>query len=479
MSELRVVRHGTAIADGERLVRRIDLAPHLGDPTPRAPGFSTASRRGDRIEIEMTDGSRDTVPASVLGPPRKPNLVIVGGPVMTSNGDADDRLGVIADGAIVCGGGRILWVGPRAELTATGLSLSGSDHIDSQGRLVTPGLVDCHAHPIFAGNRADEFARRAAGQNYREIAAAGGGIASTVRATRATGFEEHVELAFARMARAFAAGTTTCEAKSGYDLTVDGELRLLEIALTVDSLSPVDLVPTLLGAHALPPERADDRAGFVADVVERMIPAAASRSLAHAVDVYCDTGAFTLEETREILTAARDAGLVVRAHAGQFADLRAPQLVAELGGTSADHLEVISEAGISAMAHGGVVGVMLPGACVQLRMQPPPVSALRAAGVAMAIATDMNPGTSMGETLPLQMWLATTHYQMTVEEAWLGVTAHAARALARPDIGLLVPGAQADLVIWEAESPAEIPYRYDVHLARTVVKAGRVHSLAI
>ncbi len=402
-----------------------------------------------------------------------PELVVTGaGVLVTAEGSPGDPLGAIARGAVIAGGGRVLWVGREADLAGSGLDLSRARRIDAMGRLVTPGLVDCHAHPIFAGNRADEFARRARGESYREIAEAGGGIAATVRATRAASFDDHVALATARIERALAAGTTTCEAKSGYDLTVDGELRLLEIAQAVDAACAVDLVPTLLGAHALPPERAADRARFVAEVADEMVPAAAARGLARAVDVYCDEGAFTLEETRRILTAGRAAGLLVRAHAGQFADLGAPELIAELGGTSADHLEVVSPAGIAAMARAGVVAVMLPGACVQLRMQPPPVSALRAAGVAMAVASDMNPGTSMGETLPLQMWLAVTHYGMTVEEAWLGVTAHAARALGRPDVGRLSPGARADLAIWDAETPAEIPYRYDARLVHQVIKSG-------
>jgi imidazolonepropionase len=400
------------------------------------------------------------------------------GQLLTADGPDGEPLGTLRDATVVCRDGSIVWVGPAAGVEGCGVDLARARRIDAAGALVTPGLIDCHAHPIFAGDRADEFARRAAGQSYLEIAAAGGGINATLGPTRAASFEDLVASTSARMTRALHAGTTTCEAKSGYDLTTAGELRLLEVAREVDRNHPIDIVPTLLGAHLVPPERRDDRAGYVSDVVDSMIPAAAEGDLADAVDVYCDEGAFNLEETRTILTAARHAGLQVRAHVGQFADLGGAELLAELGGLSADHLEQVSEAGIAAMAAAEVVAVMLPGACVQLRMTPPPVEALRAAGVAMAVASDMNPGTSHCETLPIQMWLATTHYGMTVEETWLGVTRVAARALGRDDIGVIRPGAAADLVIWDADSPAEIPYRYGGNLARTVIKGGRPFALA-
>ncbi|HEY8143677.1 MAG TPA: imidazolonepropionase, partial [Kofleriaceae bacterium] len=318
-----------------------------------------------------------------------------------------------------------------------------------------------------------EFARRAAGQTYLEIARAGGGIAATVAATRAAHFDDLVALACARLDGALACGTTAMEAKSGYDLTVDGELRMLEAARAADSLHPIDLEPTLLGAHAVPAGR--DRGDYLREVCEQMIPLAAAAGLCRAVDVYCDEGAFTLEETRRVLEAARDAGLLLRAHVGQFADLGAAPLVAELGGISIDHVEQIAPEAMRALAAHSVVAVMLPGACVQLRLSPPPVAALRAAGIAMAVASDLNPGSSLCEALPVQMWLAATHYGMTVEEAWLGVTRHAARALGRADLGWLGPGSAADLVVWNAERPAEIPYRYGAgrSLVHQVVKSGR------
>lgn len=484
MAELRsieVARHGTALAvedeHGHRTVRRVDLVDVLGEPPGAATRrFAAARIEGDGAVVTFADGDEERLPASALVPPHLlPELVVTGaGQLVTCDGDGGDPLNIIADGAVICGAGRVLWVGPEDELSRSGFDLADTRRVDAGGRLVTPGLVDCHAHPIFAGNRADEFSRRARGEDYQSIAAAGGGINATLAPTRAASFDELVAGVCERAARALSWGTTTMEAKSGYDLTAKGELRLLEVALAADALQPVHLTPTLLGAHLVPAEYADDRDAYIAEICERMIPAAAKHALARAADVYCDEGAFSLDETRRILACAERAGLPVRAHVGQFADLGAAELLAELGALSADHLENVSDTGIRALAAAGVVAVMLPGACVQLRMQPPPVAALRAAGVPLAVASDLNPGTAHSETLAVPMWLATTHYGMTVEEAWLGVTTHAARALARQDLGLLAPGACADLVIWDAEIPADIPYHFGVNLASIVIKHGRI-----
>ena len=483
VERIDVVRRGTALRVGfasgvERLVRRCDLVSVLGQPNPARSRFGGARvvDGGDAIEVDLRPSGiveRIATRHLVSGGSAVEIIVKTRGLVMTLDGEG---LGLIERGAVALGGGRVLWVGPADEVDRSGLEVGRALRIDAEDRLVTPGLIDCHAHPVFAGDRAQEFAARAAGQSYLEIARAGGGIAATVQPTRAASFDELVALASARVARSLAAGTTTMEAKSGYDLTVDGELRLLEAALAVDSLSPVDLVPTLLGAHVVPPERAGDRDGYVADVAGPMVARAAQGGLAVAVDVYCDEGAFTREESRRVLEAARAAGRRVRAHVGPVADLGAAQLVAELGGVSADHLEHVSPEGMRAMAAHAVTAVMLPGACVQLRLAPPPVAALRAAGVALAIGSDLNPGSSNCETLPVQMWLATTHYGMTVEEAWLGVTRHAARVLARPDLGVLSPGAAADVVVWDAAHPADVPYRYGggSSLVRQVIKAGRL-----
>lgn len=374
-------------------------------------------------------------------------------------------LGMIDRGAIGIADGKVAWVGPDGERPRA------EREVDVDGRLVTPGLVDCHTHAIFAGDRANEFALRAEGKSYLDIAKAGGGIAATLGPTRAATDGELVALMEARLDRALAGGTTTIEIKTGYELTVEGELRLLRCIAAAQQKRSQRLVPTLL-AHLVPPERVDTRDAYVTELCTQLIPRAATDRLARSVDVYCDDGAFTLDETRKILRAARGAGLAVRGHVGQFADLGAAEAIADLGALSADHVEQISDAGIAALARAGTVAVMLPGACVQLRLPVPPVDKLRKAGVSIAIATDMNPGSSNCETLAIQMWLATTHYGMTVDEVWLGVTRRAAKALALTGPGTLMAGAPADLVVWSCERPADVPYRYGTNLVHAVYVAG-------
>jgi imidazolonepropionase len=371
-------------------------------------------------------------------------------------------LGLVPRGAVIVDDGKVAWAGPEAELTA-----AGGRRLSAGGGLVTPGLCDAHAHPLFAGERSGEFALRAEGRTYLEIAAAGGGIASTVRATLAAADEELVAGCVARARGALASGTTTMEAKTGYALEPEAELHLLELLARADR-QPVTFSPTLL-AHTVPAGR--DRRTLV-DAWVAAVPRAVGR--ARAVDVYCDEGAFTLEETRRILEAARAAGLALRAHAGQFAGLGAAGLVASLGGLSADHLEQVTDEEARAMAAAGTVATLLPGACVQLRLPPPPVARLRAAGCRFALGTDLNPGSSFSDSLPLQMWLACTHLGLSVEEAWLGVTRVAAEAAGRPEAGRLVPGAPADLVVWRADSPAVVPYRYGANLVERVLVGGEV-----
>lgn len=379
--------------------------------------------------------------------------------VMTCD-PARPGLGVIDHGAVVIEDHTIAWVGEDDERPR------GDEEIDAHGRLVTPGLVDCHTHAIFAGNRADEFALRAAGKSYVEIQEAGGGIMATLGPTRRAA-DKLEGILLARLKRMIAGGTTTIEVKSGYDLTCEGELGLLSSTAAAGS-GLIEVVPTLL-AHLVPPERRGDRHAFVREICEQWIPRA---KFARSVDVWCESTAFTLAETRQIFDAAKRAGLPVRGHIGQLSDLGAAELLAEYGALSADHLEYVSDAGIAALARAGTVAVMLPGACVQLRLPMPPVDKLRAAGIPMAVATDLNPGSSYCETLPIQMWLATTHFGMTVDEAWLGVTRHAAHALRVP-AGVLAAGARADLVLWNCEHPAEVPYRYGTNLVDTVYVAGR------
>jgi imidazolonepropionase len=393
--------------------------------------------------------------------------------VITCAGPPDAPLGELAPGAIVVDGDMIAWIGPDAERPR-----HGGPEVDAGGRLVSPGLVDCHTHAIFAGDRAHEFALRAAGAGYQEIAAAGGGIVASTAPTRAATDAALRDATDHRLGLAQRAGTTTIEVKSGYDLTVDGELRLLRVvgALARDRAQRV--VPTLL-CHVIPAERRADRDAYVRELATVLVPTVARDRLATSVDIYCDDGAFTLAEARTILGAARAAGLDVRGHVGQFTDQGGAELLGELGARSADHVEQISDAGIAALARAGTVAVMLPGACVQLRLPVPPVGRLRAAGVPLAIATDLNPGSSYAHALAPQLWLATTHYGMTVDEAWLGVTRHAARALGLEAVaGTIEVGRRADLVVWSCERPADVPYRYDSRLVSAVWIAGEVAVMA-
>lgn len=397
-------------------------------------------------------------------------IVIRNARLMTCDA-ARPGLGLIDHAAVVMDGDRIEWIGDDKDAPAA------DNVIDADGRLVTPGLVDCHTHAIFAGDRANEFAMCAEGKGYLEIAAAGGGINATLGPTRNAERHQLVKILGPRLRLMRAGGTTTVEIKSGYDLTTEGELRLLEIARSSAKSAGFRVSCTLL-AHLVPPDRKNDRDVYVREICEQWISRATDPARgfdrgqrADSVDVWCDQGAFTLDETRAILDAAKAKRLPVRGHVGQLSDIGAAELFAEHGALSVDHLEQVSDAAIDMLAKAATVAVMLPGACVQLRLPVPPVDKLRRAGVPMAVATDLNPGTSYCETLPIQMWLATTHFGMTVEEAWLGVTRHGARAL-RMETGALITGRQADLVIWDCEQPAEVPYRYGTNLVSRVITRG-------
>ncbi len=380
-------------------------------------------------------------------------------------------LGLIDDGAVVVDNGMICWVGARRDVDR---AISYDTIVDGDGRLLSPGLIDCHTHLPFGGDRANEFAMRAAGADYVAIAAAGGGIVATVRATQALSDAALCDLIVERATLLHATGITTVEAKSGYELTANGELRSLRCIAKAKMLTRVNLEATLL-AHVVPVDaraNATSRAAWITTFIDDVIVTAAREQLATSVDVYCDDGAYTLEEASAIWRAAHRAGLAVRGHIGQFADLGAADVLAELGAVSADHLEQISVAGAQALAKAGTVAVMIPTACVQLKQAPPPVAMLRDAGLRLAIASDLNPGTSYAVGLGVPMWLATTHYGMTVEETWLGVTRHAAAALRRPDLGQITAGHQADLALWNTDHPASIPYRIGDNLLANVWRSG-------
>jgi len=367
-----------------------------------------------------------------------------------------DGLGVVDDGVVACTEGRIVHAGSAADAPP----LDALESIDCEGRWITPGLIDCHTHLVYAGDRAAEFEQRLQGVSYEAIARAGGGIASTVKATRAATEYELLTSTLRRLDALIAEGVTTVEIKSGYGLSLEHERKQLRIARALEQERPISVSATFLGAHALPPEfagRADD---YISEVCERMVPALAREGLVDAVDVFCENIGFTLEQTRRVFAAAEKHGLRVKLHAEQLSNLGGTRLASSFRALSADHLEHLDEAGVQAMAAAGTVAVLLPGAFYFLRdTQLPPLQALRAAGVPMAVATDSNPGTSPLCSLLMGMNFAATLFRMTVEECLLGVTRAAARALGRGDqVGTLETGKFCDLAIWSIERPAELVY---------------------
>ena len=379
--------------------------------------------------------------------------------------------GAIPDGALAVKDGRIAWVGPRAELPPGEAALTRS----GDGHWLTPGLIDCHTHILFGGERSAEFELRLEGASYEAIARAGGGIVSTVTATRAADEAALVKSAAKRLAGFLAEGVTTVEIKSGYGLTLADELKMLRAARRLGQILPVDVRTSFLGAHAVPKERT--QADYVDQLCDSMMPEVAASGLADAVDAFCETIAFTPEETRRIFAAARAHGLPVKLHADQLSDSGGAALVAEFGGLSADHLECLSQDGVEAMARAGTVAVLLPGANYFLReARRPPVAALRAAGVPMAVASNCNPGSAPALSLLLMLSMACTLFQLTPEEALAGVTRHAAKALGLADRGVLAPGLRADLALWDIEQPAELAYWFGHNPCLGSARAGRYRA---
>jgi imidazolonepropionase len=361
-------------------------------------------------------------------------------------------LGMVEHGMVAETSGRITYAGPVQPLNA-------AEVVDCEGRWITPGLVDCHTHLVYGGNRAAEFEARLNGASYEEIARAGGGIMSTVNATRAADEATLLQASRPRLDALIAEGVTTVEIKSGYGLCEESEIRLLRAIKAL--AAPVDVSPTFLGAHALPPEFAADREGFMHLLCEVLIPRVAEEKLADAADGFCEGIAFTPAEIARFFTAAKTHGLAVKLHADQLSNLHGAALAARFGALSADHLEYTDDAGAACMAAAGTVAVILPGAFYTLReKQVPPIASFRAHGVPMAVATDLNPGTSPLTSLLLAMNMAATQFRMTVEECLLGVTRHAAAALGRSEtIGTLEAGKKCHLAIWDIERPAELVYR--------------------
>lgn len=365
-------------------------------------------------------------------------------------------LGLIERGAIATIEGRIAFVGPEADLLA---NADAAETIRLDGRLVLPGLIDCHTHLVYGGSRAKEFEMRLAGASYEEIARSGGGIVSTVRATRAASEDELVASARARLDRLIAEGVTTVEIKSGYGLDAETERRMLRAARRLGREASVRVLTTYLGAHAMPPGETDQDA-YVAAVCD-LVPALARDTLADAVDAFCEGIAFSPEQTARVFAAAEAAGLPVKLHADQLSNLHGARLAASHGALSADHLEYTDEEGAAAMARAGTVAVLLPGAFYVLReTQKPPIEAFRRHGTRMALATDCNPGTSPVTSLLLIMNMGATLFRLTVDEAIAGVTREAAHALGlAAEIGTLETGKRCDLAIFDVDAPAELVYR--------------------
>ena len=378
----------------------------------------------------------------------------------------------VDDGAIGIRDGIIRWIGTRGELPR---DTRATTLIDAGGRWATPGLVDCHTHLVYAGNRAHEFEERLEGATYAEIAAAGGGIRSTVTATRAASAASLAIASAARLDAMAKQGVTTVEIKSGYGLDTPNELKQLRVARMLGTTCDVAVRTTLLAAHALPPEFANRPDAYIDYVCNDTIPAAAREGAADAVDAFCETIGFTSAQTRRVFEAARAHGLAVKLHADQLSDGDGAALAASFEALSADHLEFTSDAGVEALARASTVAVLLPGAFYALReTRMPPIAALRAHGVPIAISTDCNPGTSPATSLPLMLNMACTLFRLTPSEALAGVTRHAARALGYSDRGTLDVGRRADIAVWDVDEPAELAYRIGAEACVAVIRDGRV-----
>jgi len=389
----------------------------------------------------------------------------------TMSAVVDAPYGSIEDGMIAARDGRIVFVGPRSTTPA----FQATETIDCEGRWITPGLIDCHTHLVYGGDRAHEFELRLQGATYEEIARAGGGILSTVKATREASEDTLFASADRRLAALMAEGVTTVEIKSGYGLEQQAELKQLRVARRIGRERPITVRTTFLGAHAVPPEYKGRSGDYTALVAGPLLDAVAAEGLADAVDVFCEGIAFSPDETKAVFEAAKAKGLAIKVHAEQLSNLHGAKLAAEMGALSADHLEYLDEDGVIAMAKAGTVAVVLPGAFYFLReTQKPPIELMRKHGAAIALATDANPGSSPLTSPLLVLNMACTLFRMTPEEALAGLTRHAATALGLQDeVGTLEIGKRCDLAIWEIERPAELAYRIGFNPLHTRIWNGQ------
>ncbi len=390
------------------------------------------------------------------------------------SGAALREVGIVPDGAVVVEGERIAWLGPTRDLPPVP---ADAVVLDLAGKVVIPGLIDSHTHLVFAGDRVEEWERRLAGATYQEISAAGGGIRSTVRAVRSASKAELAALARQRLDLLLSFGVTTAEVKSGYGLSLAEELRCLEVIAELNAAGPVELVPTFLGAHALPAEHAGDREAYVKLVCDEMLPAVASSGLARFCDVFCETGVFSLEESERILRRAAALGLGLKIHADELTPLGGAELAARLGAVSADHLLCVSEKGIDALARSGTVATLLPATAFFLGGEFAPARRLIERGATVALATDCNPGTSPTENLPLAGSMACARMRMLPGEVLNALTLNAACAIGAADrLGSLAVGKQADLVICAVADYRQVFYHFGVNHVWRVVKRGRLLS---
>ena len=395
------------------------------------------------------------------------------GTLATLQPDAEQPYGLVPAGALVVQGGTLKWVGPLADLPDVLRAQCTTQH-DAGGALITPGLIDCHTHLVYGGDRAAEFEQRLQGVTYEEIARQGGGIASTVRATRQASAQELQASAARRLRHLLAEGVTTIEIKSGYGLALEQERKCLQVARALGVEQAVAVRTTFLGAHALPPEFAGQSDAYMEEVL-RMLPALHAEGLVDAADALCERIAFSPAQTARLFEASRALGLPVKLHAEQLSDSGGAQLAASFGALSCDHLEWLSEEGVSAMAQAGSVAVLLPGAFYFLReTKLPPFELLRRHGVPMAVSTDCNPGTSPCTSLLLMLNMACTLFRLTPEEALAGVTRHAAQALGLTDRGVLASGMRADFVLWDVMHPAQLAYSLGANPHIQTVFEGQV-----
>jgi imidazolonepropionase len=388
--------------------------------------------------------------------------------------DAEGKLGVIPYGTVAAKDGRIVWAGPADQASRKVSLLPRGKELDATGRVVMPGFIDSHTHLLFAGTREREFEMRLQGASYQEIAEKGGGIKSTVEKTRRASREELAAVGKKNLDSILSLGTTTVEAKTGYGLSTRDEIKMLEALGELGREHPVEVVPTFLGAHEIPPEYAGKTEDYVRLVIEEMIPAVAEKKLARFCDVFCEKGVFSLEQSRRILETGKRYGMLPKLHADELTPLGGAELAAEIGAVSADHLLFISEKGMEAMAEKGVVATLLPGTAFFLFLgRYAPARQMISKGVTVALATDFNPGSCMTQSLPLITTLACTQMRMTPAEAILGITLHAARALRKEkEIGSIEPGKQADLVILDIPDYRHLSYHFGVNHVWQVIKRG-------